>query len=107
MTSDATHGAASDAAPAATTSLLAAMRAQPTLAFDFVADLGGDPEEYGDPDKDWTAASPSDIGEAFVRLVCDLVDGAPELMSGFVGLELADVDHDAVGREVVRLLASS
>jgi hypothetical protein len=89
----------------ATRQLLEAIRSKPTLALDFLADLGGDPEEYGDPDKDWATASPAEVGEAFAAMVTDLVDGAPELMTGFAGLDLAAVDHEAIGHEVFRLIA--
>jgi len=90
----------------ATQQLVAAMRVRPRLVWHFLTDFSGDPEEYGDPANDWSAGTDSELGEAFVAMVAELREDAPELMPAFTGIELTDVDLSAIGQEVVRLTAA-
>ena len=51
-----------------TSRLIQAIHSNPELVGEFVADLGGDPDTYGSPDKDWATAGDADLGRAFVEV---------------------------------------
>ncbi len=93
------------ASATATERVIEAMRADPSLVGEFLADLGGDPDQYGVPDRDWSAASPEDLGETFLEhFLRVLMESSPEVAGSFTGIDFGEVDRAAVGGEVASLL---
>ncbi|MCD5350287.1 hypothetical protein [Kineosporia mesophila] len=68
-----------------------------------MADLGGDPEAYGDRDVlGWAPAPDEELGGAFVEPLRQL---SPELLPELADVDLGGLDFGAIGREVRRSAA--
>ena len=90
----------------ATERVIEAMRSNPSFVGEFMADLSGDPDQYGDPDKDWMTATATELGEAFIECwVKTMLEQAPDLASGFADIDFAGLDLSAVGDQATSLLA--
>jgi hypothetical protein len=81
--------------------LIQAIQSNPELVGEFAADLGGDPDTYGSPEKDWATASDADLGRAFVEVfVVHMLELAPTMGGQFADVDLGRVDFSAVGQQV-------
>jgi hypothetical protein len=81
--------------------LIQAIQSNPALIGEFVADIGGDPDAYGSPEKDWATASDAELGRAFVEgCVAPMLEHDPTLGVQFIDVDLGSVDFSAVGHQV-------